>query len=331
MSSLPTRTTAFVTTAPNTAELQDLELPAPEGTDLVVRCIYSGLSQGTELHNYKGIFPGVVFPLVTGYQAVGEVLAVGPEATGYSVGDAVVYNFVRLPEALPSYWMGTHFSHAVVPTVPFRPVVVPAGADLASVALSAMVAVPLGGHDEIKVNLGDVVLVTGGGLVGQFAAQLARARGARVILSEPSPQRAALALAHSADEVIDPTKVDIGEAMAARTKEGPDTVIETSGISDYFEKAVEWMRPGGQLLMQGWYGKPVTFTFHPVHIKKPHVAFACGFGDMALAVDLIARGRVNVADLITKRLSPSELPETFVRLAAGDSSDLGVIVDWSKV
>jgi 3-hydroxyethyl bacteriochlorophyllide a dehydrogenase len=175
------------------------------------------------------------------------------------------------------------------------------------------------------------VLVTGGGLIGQFAAQLARARGAYVILSEPSPQRAALARAHSADEVIDPTAVDIVEALSSRTKEGPDTVIETSGISEFFEKAIEWVRPGGQLLMQGWYAKPVTFDFHPVHIKKPHVSFACGFGDMALAVDLIVRGRVNVADLITRRLAPQEMPETYARLAAGDASDLGMIIDWSKL
>ncbi len=322
------RADALVMTDAMSMELQSYELPDLRPDEVLVRTEYSGVSQGTEVDAYRGARPELTFPTVTGYQSVGVVEEVGSAVKGFAVGDRVLFTTSRLPESFPFTWMAGHVSHALVPTAMRGPIKVPAEVDPVEAALTAMVAVGLGGIKQIRVGLGDVVLVSGQGLVGQASAQLARSSGAVVVTTDLSPTRVRLSAAHSADVAVDLTTTDVDEVLRDLAPRGLDVVIETSGRADQFAPSINRLRTEGTLLLQGYYKQHIEIDFHPTHIKKPTIAAACGFGDMRLALSLLRWRKVRFRELVTHLAAPAEAPELFARMEAGDPDILGVVFDW---
>ena len=260
------KATAMVMTSPRSMELQSYGLPELRPDDVLIRTEYSGVSQGTEVDAYVGARPELTFPTVTGYQSVGLIEAVGAGVTGFAEGDRVLFTTSRLPDTFPFTWMAAHVSHAVASTSSRPPILVPANVDPVEAALTAMVAVGLGGIQQIRVELGDVVLVNGQGLIGQGSAQLARRRGAIVVSSDLSPTRVRLSAAHSADIAVNPAEQDLDEVLRGLASGGVDVVIETSGRADQFAPSIDRIRTQGTVLLQGYYKQHIDIDFHPTHI-----------------------------------------------------------------
>jgi len=248
----------------------------------------------------------------------------------FAVGDRVLFTTSRLPDEFPPTWMGSHVSHAVVSTTARPPIVVPPDVDPVEAALTAMVAVGLGGIMQITVTLGDVVHVSGQGLIGQASAQLARARGAFVIASDLSPMRREYSSRFSADVVVDPRHEDLDAILRQHAPHGVDIVIETSGRADQVAPSIERIKTGGTVLLQGYYWERLDLDFHPTHIKKPSIVAACGFGDMKMALTLLQRGRAQFRGLVTHLRPPEEGPDLFARMESADPEILGVVFDWTK-
>ena len=75
--------TAVVFEQPGEMSLRPVELPEPQSTDCVVEVQWTGISTGTERLLWDGRmppFPGLAYPLVPGYESVGNVDACGEEA-----------------------------------------------------------------------------------------------------------------------------------------------------------------------------------------------------------------------------------------------------------
>lgn len=325
------KSTAIVITEPHSIELQAYDLPAPRADELLIRTEYSGVSQGTEVDAFRGARPELTFPTVTGYQSVGVVEDVGSAVTGFHVGDRVLFTTSRLPESFPFTWMAGHVSHAVASTSSRSPIRLPAEVDPVEAALTAMVAVGLGGIQQVRVELGDIALVSGQGLIGQASAQLARTRGAVVVTTDLSPTRVRLSREHSADIAVDLNDTDVDAVLRDLAPRGVDLVIETSGRADQFAPSINRLRTQGTLLLQGYYKQHIDIDFHPTHIKKPTIAAACGFGDMNLALALLRWGKVRFRDLVTHLASPTEAAALFSRMEAADPDILGVVFDWQTL
>jgi bacteriochlorophyllide a dehydrogenase len=325
------RSSALVMTGPCAVELHEYELPEPNADDVVIRTEYSGVSQGTEVDAYRGERPELAFPTVTGYQSVGIVEWTGDAVTGMAVGDRVLFTTSRLPDRYPFTWMAGHVSRAVVSTSSRAPIVVPGVVDPVGAALTAMVAVGLGGLQQIRVELGDVVLVSGQGLIGHSSAQLARCRGAVVVTTDLSPTRVELSRLHSADLALDVGRDDVDGTLAGVAPDGVDVVIETSGRADQVAPSIERLRTGGTLLLQGYYKQQIQLDFHPTHIKKPTIAAACGLGDLRMALDLVRWGKVDLSGLVTHLTPPEQGADLFARMAANDPEVLGVVFDWGRL
>jgi len=325
------KATAMVMTTPHAIELQTYDLPELRPDEVVVRTEYSGVSQGTEVDAFRGARPELTFPTVTGYQSVGRIESIGTDVKSFSVGDRVLFTTSRLPDSYPFTWMAGHVSRAVVSTTSRPPIRVHEGADPIEAALTAMVAVGLGGIKQIRVELGDVVLVNGQGLIGQGSAQLARCRGALVVTTDLSPTRVALSGAHSADVAVDPAEQDLDEVLRTLAPRGVDVVIETSGRADQFAPSIDRLRTEGTLLLQGYYKQPIEIDFHPTHIKKPTIAAACGFGDLNLALSLLRWGKIRFRDLVTHLADPRDGQSLFARMEQADPDMLGVVFDWARL
>ena len=84
-------TSAIILDEPSSLRLGELGMIAPKKDDICVEIRYSGISSGTEKLFWTGEmppFPGMGYPLVPGYESVGEVVEAGPES-GFKVGETV--------------------------------------------------------------------------------------------------------------------------------------------------------------------------------------------------------------------------------------------------
>lgn len=319
---------AIVFPEPHKVEIQTYDVPDLEPDEILVQAEYSGISQGTEIWAYHGSRPEIKFPTVPGYQTVGKVLDIGSAITNFAPGQRVMVNTSRLPSAFPETWMGAHSSHIVTKEA----VLVPEGCDPVGAAVSALSAVSLRGIRMIDIRIGDVVVVTGQGLIGQSSAQLGGLHGGIVVATDMLPERLALSRKNGTDITVNIKEEDLGKIVRNIRPAGVDVVIETTGRSDQFAPCVDLLRWEGQLLLQGWYPKPITFDFHATHLKKPRVAVTCGFDfkDVATCLELSRYGKLKLRELVSHLVPIEEAPEIYPRLAAGDPSFLGVVFDWTQ-
>ncbi len=322
---------AIVFPSVNRVELQSYEVAEPLSGEVLVRTEYSGVSQGTELWALTDHRPELKYPTVPGYQSVGLIQALGPGVEGYKVGQRVLFNTSRLPSQFSETWMGAHVSHAIVPVrSDGHPVLVPENTDPVAAATAYLPAVSLRGIRMIDINIGDLVIVVGQGMIGQASAQLARLRGAVVVAADVNAARLKLSEHYSSDIVVDPKEQNLGAIVRSIKPKGADAVIETTGRSDQFAACVDLLRWEGQFLLQGYYPQPITFNFHDTHMKKPRVAITCGCDatDAGICMNLMRYGKLKQRELITHVAKATEAPAMYEKMKANDADILGVVFDW---
>jgi 3-hydroxyethyl bacteriochlorophyllide a dehydrogenase len=365
--SIPDRALAVVFAAPGRVELREIRVPPPRRDEVVVQTELTGISVGTDRWMIEGKYRGVDarYPLVYGYQRVGKLIAVGaavPLQAGLRIGGRV---FVGLSGSRldPADGLGeTGGGYTSIGAAHWSDVW-PLGdtgeLDLEEVALGGVAAVALQGVEAIAVQPDELVVVVGQGIVGQVAAQLARARGARVIASDLLAARREAAARWSANRVVDPTQESLGElvqeeratlgsprgygpqgphvsryeqARWASVDGGADVVIDTAGSARLIGDWVALLRRGGRLCLQAYYPDPLVLDFHAIHLKRLRFAFPGGFDldGFGRVVAHLRAGRLHLAPLITHRLPVSRAPEAFALLLEQPDEVLGMVLDWRQ-
>jgi 3-hydroxyethyl bacteriochlorophyllide a dehydrogenase len=296
---------------------------------VVVETEFSGISIGTEGWLLLGKYRGGQFPLVTGYQKVGLVTAVGEAVEGYKVGDRVFLRHTLIATQVNSYW-GGHTSRSVVDYRQLIPV--PPGADPAAASLLVMVAVGYHGAAElVKVQAGELVVVVGQGLIGQFAAQVCKQRGCTVVTTEPHALRRQLSAQLGADAAVDPTTQDPWEVIRSFKPEGADVVIDCSANAQAINQSFTWLKPrGSRYCFQAYYPDLTPLDLFWPHVKEMVAYFPTNVTDegMREMMQWIADGRAQVNPLITHVRNWREAPALFRLMMDRPQDCLGLVLDW---
>ncbi|MFH0962472.1 MAG: zinc-binding alcohol dehydrogenase [Planctomycetota bacterium] len=340
------RATAIVFPEKNRCVLEELTLPDPGPKDLVVETEVCGVSVGTERWALVGLRPEISYPNVPGYQGVGKVIEVGSEAArhGYSKGSRVHFLRCRLPVPYgTNSWMGSHVSRAVVDVVTgldadpdhARSAVcetLPEGLDPLDASLAGLAGVSLQGIEMAVIPAGACVLVTGLGVLGQYAAQVCRLKGTRVAVSDPVDLRLDIARRLGADWTINPAK----ESLEARTRDiapvGFDVIIDTSSISAVLPGLLPLVKERGKFIFQGYYPPPSVFDLSKVAGQMPTWYFPNGHTGLHIAAAMrwMADGFLKTKPLLTHVVKVEQAPEIYRMIAAGSQDFLGVAFDWRR-
>jgi NADPH2:quinone reductase len=174
----------------------------------------------------RGLFYGAAPPAILGCDGAGEVVAVGEAVRRFAPGDQVWFcrgGLGREPGNYAEYTV-LHESEAEFKPARTDPTEAAAGPLALITAWEAL-------YDRGRLQEGQTVLVhAGAGGVGHLAIQLAKIRGARVITTVSSPEKAALATDLGADAVIDYTRADVVAAVRDWTEgRGVDLAFDTVG------------------------------------------------------------------------------------------------------
>ena len=250
-------------TGPRQLEVQYRSLPDPTDDQVVVRTLYSGVSAGTEMNVFRGLAPqwhtrrdpatGLFadddgpdwsYPMAYGYAAVGRIETIGtavPRTANLSVGDLVF----------------TYTPHCSVSVVPWGDLVVlPTSADPRLGVFIANLNTALNGTLDARASLGDVVVVSGLGVIGLIVVQLLRRNGvASIVGVDPIEQRRLLAKHFGADVVLSPNDGGVADHVRALTdNRGADIVIEVSGAASALNEAIRTVGYNGRVIVMSWYG-----------------------------------------------------------------------------
>jgi len=149
------------------------------------------------------------------------------------------------------------------------------------------------------------------------------------------------------DHVLDPGQTDFADRLRDLSGGvGPEVVIEATGVPEVINTAFQLcVKMGRVVLLGSTRGETDGVNFYaavhkrgltiygahcssvPRHDKQPHLWPQAD--DETVCLDLLARRRIDVGDLITDRYDVDRAPEAYGRLTAYDENLMGIILDWT--
>lgn len=232
---------------PEVLRYEEVPLPEPGPGEARVKLEAAGVNF-IDVYHRTGQYKGEP-PITPGVEGAGVVDAVGPGVSEVRPGERVAYVMHR----------GSYAEYAVVPAwklVPLPDTIETQRA--AAVLLQGMTAHYLS-HDTYPLQPGDSALVhAAAGGVGLLLVQIAKRRGARVIGTVSTEEKARLAREAGADEVILYTQTDFEEETKRLTGgKGVDVVYDSVGRTT-FDKGLNILRPRGYMVLYGQSSGPVA-------------------------------------------------------------------------
>lgn len=308
-------TQAIILDAPRTLRVGDVALHDPVAGDLVIEVAHSGISTGTEKLFWTGEmppFPGMGYPLVPGYEAVGEVVEAAPD-TGYAVGDQVFVPGANCYDG--AFGLFGAASRTLVSQAS-RVVRIDAGhgASGALLALAATARHAIAGPGKTVPDL-----IVGHGVLGRLLARLTIAAGAPApTVWEIDPQRMTGAVGY---DVITPD---------SDPRRDYNAIYDASGRGDLLGEFIGRIARGGEVVLAGFYTKPLQFAFPPAFMKEARLRIASEWqaDDLTATRQLVESGALRLDDLITHTSTIADA-DTAYTTAFTDPACLKMILNWS--
>jgi len=231
---------------PEVLTLVDLPALRPKPNEAIVKVSAAGVNF-IDVHIREGLYPSSL-PFVIGQEASGIVSEIGADVKSFKPGDRVAYTGIR----------GSYAEYAAVPAD--RLVLLPPGISeqqAAAAMLQGMTAHYLV-HDTYPLKKGETALIhAAAGGVGLLLVQMAKNIGARVIATAGTEEKAKLARAAGADEVILYAQQDF-EVETKRLTDGKGVHVVYDGVGKTtFDKDLNVLRPRGYLALFGAASGPV--------------------------------------------------------------------------
>ena len=346
---------AIVIHAARDLRIEEQKITAPKPAQVAVKIKAGGVC-GSDLHYFNhGGFGDIRLrePMIPGHEVAGQVISVGAEVQGITVGDAVAIN-PSLPcgqcgyclEGLPNHCSDMHFYGSAMrfPHVQGafceylicearQCVVLPNGTDMHHAAFSEPLSVGLHAANRIARTgdglTGKRVLVSGCGPIGCLALMVARHAGAAEIVAlDVADKVLSIAAEVGADRTINVMQAaaDLDDYRAG--KGYFDVAIEASGVEAGIRQSLELLRPRGVQAQLG-LGGDITIPMNLAVAKEISWLGCFRFHEeFAMAANLIASGQMNVAPLLSATI-PVEQAATAFQIAGDRNQSMKVQIAFN--
>lgn len=314
-------------------EVLDFELGRLPPDQIHLKTRTSLISTGTEGICLNRLFdPGthfdkwVKYPFKSGYCVVADVVDVGSEVTGFKVGDRV---FTRVVHASEHYVSTERVS------------VIPEGIsdEQAQWCALAMIGSMILHTGDIRLE--DEVAVIGAGPVGQMALRWLLAAGCKTTICDMVPMRLDMASAAGAIEPLLGPVDDFGAHVERVFGGKPRVVVDCTGFSSVFEKALAIPRHSGMVVLLGDTGTPANQHLTPdvltrgVRVHGCHISHETkDWHEIKIHhrfFDLLSAGRFSVDGLNTHRFLPRDAVEAYQLTTERRTETMGVWFDWREI
>jgi D-arabinitol dehydrogenase (NADP+) len=325
---------SVVINKPKEIVVMEKEIPEPGPGEVLIQVMASGIC-GTDQHIYRGEYLGE-YPVIPGHEFSGVVSAAGNQVTRFNVGDRVAVepnlacdncshclnnrqNFclnwqaigVTLPGGMEEYVTATEKAVFSIGNLPYE-----------QAAFMEPLSCVVHGVERAHIDLADKVAILGAGPIGDLILQMARLRGAaHVTLLENNPGRAELAFQLGADKVVNRM-----EDLQLNTY---DVVIDATGVIPVMNRAIDFARHGGTVLLFGVPPSGNNLEIEAFKIFQKGLTLLSSYTSLRnsfQAISLLQTSQVLVEPLISHRLSLKELPRALEMIENHDPEVKKVII-----
>lgn len=316
---------------PGKIKVEDIEMPHALDDEVIVRVMAAGVC-GTDLHIYDGAkgasecFP----PVILGHEFAGIVESKGEHVKNVEIGDHVTIDpSIMCGKCYACQSGNPHFCenysatgvgydggfaqfctvkeeqiYKLNPDVSFE---------------EAAMCEPLGccvhGIKRAGIQLGDTVLIIGGGTIGLIMVQLAKLAGAGiVIVSEPNEGKWELARKLGADYVVNPVKTTPMDLIKDSKIRKINVAIECVGAKATMEDAFRYVGQGGHILLFGVSDPDLEIPVKPYELFQRELTVTASYVNPyshGYAVDLVNNGKIKLSELISDRFELEEIQRVF--------------------
>ncbi|KAH8918408.1 GroES-like protein [Atractiella rhizophila] len=314
----------------------NVPVPTIKDHELLVKVRACGVC-GTDQHIHEGEFISK-FPLIPGHEVVGSIVKLGKDVKGFNIGDRIVadvgetcgncFYCVRgntlFCEHFKSHGVNIDGGFADYASFPAEKCFVIKNLSDEEATLVEPAACALHGLDKLRPPVGCSVLMIGAGPTGLCLAQLLKLNGAaKVTLAANKGMKMDIARKiNAADEYIDLDRKD-AEAQWAKLKQdnpyGFDVVVEATGVESIVNKAINYVRRGGTLMVYGVYADAARVSWSPTRIFNDEIRIIGSFSQthcFPRTVEYLESGKINVKGMVTDVFSIEDYQKALDKMAS---------------
>ncbi len=320
-------------------EIEEFDVPELKDEQVLIQTCATLISTGTELAYMMGITKPIQmgqhkYPIRSGYSAAGTVLAAGKAVTDLKKGDRVCTG-------------GRHATRAIAERGDVLRI--PDGISFEESTFHTLGATAMNGVRIGRVVLGETAVIFGMGIVGQLALQILRAAGAQTLIGvDLSDKRLEIAKGLGATAIANPAQTDLVALVEELTGgEMAEVVIEATGNPQVFPTALQVAATLGRVVALGsprgdtppmdlytdLHSRGVQLlgahsAMHP-QSASPHNKWT-RVRNRQLFLDLVSKGQIQTAPMITHRFPFAEAVDAFHMLVDDRTQALGVILEYDS-
>jgi 2-desacetyl-2-hydroxyethyl bacteriochlorophyllide A dehydrogenase len=337
-------------------EVRDVQDPTPGPGEVIVESRFGGIC-GTDVHIYRGEFRSRVrFPAIQGHEFGGAVVELGPNVSGWAVGDRVAVDPIIPCRACPACRRGQINCCRSLRLLGVdddggfgRLVAVPQANlyrlpdDMAMEHVPLVETFALGHHvlDRGRVQPGETVAILGAGKLGLSVLDVLchGASPASTVVCDVQPFRLEVARRIGADVTVDVTREDpVARAVEATGGAGVDCVIECvghyrlpEGREPPLAQAVSMIRNGGRIVTAGLGEQLTAVHFKTLVLKEAEiVASRVTLGEFARAIRMLAKRRLHPELLVTDSMPLRDITAAFEKVDREDPRTIKVVLDIAQ-
>lgn len=327
--------------------LHEQEKPDYGHNDVLIKIKKTAIC-GTDMHIYnwdEWAQDTIPVPMIVGHEFVGEVVAIGAEVSGFSIGDRVSgeghltcghcrncragqRHLCRETLGVGVNRSGAFAEYLAIPASNAFKIPAEISDELAAIFD------PFGNaaHTALSFDLvGEDILITGAGPIGAMAAAICKHVGARnIVITDVNDYRLSLAKTMGATRTVNVSKEDLPQVMAElQMNEGFDIGLEMSGNSQAFVSMLEVMNHGGKIAMLGIPAKNTVINWNHIIFKGLQIKGIYGREMYETWYKMVAmlQSGLDISPIITHQFSIDEFQKGFDTMASGKSGK--VILDWT--
>lgn len=320
-------------------EIQERPEPSPGRNQVKIEVKYAGIC-GSDIHTYEGHYK-VAAPVTLGHEFSGVVVEVGEGVTEFKVGDRVTsettfyicgeceycktrdYNLCPHRKGLGTQQDGGFAKYLISRKESVH--LLPENVDFRSAAMTEPLACTYHAVAKTEVNEGDLVVVIGPGPIGLLAAQVAKSKGATVVVTGLTKDKIRLekALEVGIDHAVNTQEEDLKEFVNKLTNNyGADVVLECSGAVPAAKQGLDILRKKGRYVQVGLFAEPeVQFDLEKIIQKEIQVVGSRSQkpADWEPSLALMNEGKVNAKALVTHEFDITQWDEAYSAIKSGEA------------
>lgn len=331
-------------TAAGTIQITDAEIPViTKENEVLIEVKAVGIC-GTDIHIFKGERSDVSYPRVMGHELAGIVRQIGKEVQRVQKGDPVVLDPVfscgvckicrkghgNVCSDVKCYGVqmdGGFQDYIVVEEEHIYPFSKKISFEQAALAEPFSIGANINARADVTEE--DHVVVLGSGTIGLCVAQVAKKKGAKVLVSDIEDEKLHKAKEAGADVVVNSRTESLQEAVRKFSPDGADVVIDAVGVAQLTEQAIAVTAPLARVVVIGFDNHPAKIPLVDITKKELSIVGSrMNCHQFPTVMKWLEEGSLNPDMMISKVYPIEKIQEAFEETIKNGSKTVKTLITF---